>query len=613
MDYFKDNMKCLQKNKKSLYQAIENSKNNLMNNNSVMVKSIDTRSQDKALVVEREGKKCRLNSSYYPLEEASCWAEQYNFDSIQLIIAMFGLGNGLFAREILRNYGSDFSFIIYEPSKEVFLHAIENYDLTDLMENPRIDIIIDGVNDLEFEEALRRFVDWSNINSLHLIYHPHYEKIFLDQCNYFNEKIKSYRTTQVVNQNTAAFLGKVITQNSIYNMKHLPSSNISTDFYNVFPKNLPAIIVGAGPSLDKNIEELKRVKGKAVIFATDTSLKYLFAHNIFPEFIVTLDAKKSMHHFMDERCKNINLLCSIESNTQLLDSHPNKLIFFNVGRYMEKFYKDMNIDILDYSSGGSVSTACFSLCANLGFTKIILIGQDLAYQGDVTHAGGVIVNANHSGEKTLMVMGNDGTMVRSRYDWYTYILWFNHAVAVCKEEGIEVINATEGGAKIDGVKLMTLSDAVEEYCNNEEDIDGIINTIDQKPNREIKENFIEFINKGITDCDFIYEKSVEAINICNKLIRKVKLNQINNKENQALVNKISKLNNEIQEKAVYDLIDDYILDITTFQLGELNSISKTEEDNQINVYQRSIVIYTGVRDASKEVKQQLENVINNLE
>ena len=61
---------------------------------------------------------------------------------------------------------------------------------------------------------------------------------------------------------------------------------------------------------------------------------------------------------------------------------------------MSKLYNKYKKDFPNYNVGGSVATAAFNVCLLLKFNRIILIGQDLAYSGDVTHAGGVTNNVN---------------------------------------------------------------------------------------------------------------------------------------------------------------------------------------------------------------------------
>ena len=53
-------------------------------------------------------------------------------------------------------------------------------------------------------------------------------------------------------------------------------------------KGVPAIIVGAGPSLDKNINLLGRAQGHSLILASDAALKPLLSQGVLPSVVVSL-------------------------------------------------------------------------------------------------------------------------------------------------------------------------------------------------------------------------------------------------------------------------------------------------------------------------------------
>jgi len=608
---YENNLYCIKNNRENLYKQI--CSYDIENNSSecIQVESVDTRDGNKAISIKKEGNTYRFNSLYNPRAEAVKWLEQFSFDNLKMVISMFGLGNGIFAREVIKKIGTNDIIIVYEPSYLIFEHVMKNYDLGDILQNPQIIIIVKGQNDYEFENALNKNIDWSNINSQKVLYHPQYDIIFEESYHDFLEKLKSHVTLQIVNQNTAKSLGEVITRNTIHNMKYILSSNTITDYDKVFPAEATAIIVGAGPSLDKNIDELKRAKGKSVIFATDTSLKYLFAHNIIPDYVVTLDSQKSMVHFSDERWKTINLLCSIESNPILISSHKARKTFYNTGKYLENFYQSIGKKQIKYTSGGSVATACFSFCANIGFRKIVLIGQDLAYRGEETHAGGIIKNARNTGINTLFVEDIYGNMIKTRHDWHSYILWFNDAIQKCKEYGIEVIDATEGGAKLNGATIMTLAEAVDQYCNIKVGCEEIDQSMEAKLEKDSSYLFENYIAESIKDLSSIENKSAEACVICTKLVKAVQFNQLESDANQVLINKIAKINDFIQKKAVYCLIDEFILSVTAEQLGEINTLTEDKRLNQINTFKKSIIVYDAVRDAACKIKPLLENVFDN--
>ena len=47
-------------------------------------------------------------------------------------------------------------------------------------------------------------------------------------------------------------------------------------------------------------------------------------------------------------------------------------------------------------------------------------------------------------------------------DYKMYLDWFNYYIAGC--EGIHVMNATEGGAKIENTEIINLKDAIDREC-----------------------------------------------------------------------------------------------------------------------------------------------------
>lgn len=601
MKYYDNNIECLKKNHYALYNMIQECHDEEQYKD-IIVQSISTRDGNRALQLEKDSAIYRLNSLYKPVEEANKWISQYKFNNLDIVICMFGLGNGIFLREVMNKIQNQGTIIIYEPSLSIFLHVINNYDIYDILNSNNISIVIKGVNTQELKSLLNEYIDWINMNFQMQFVHPQYDVIFRNEYNDFMKVLQEHNTAQIMNRNTASFLGKAVSRNTICNLKYISDSNITSDLLSKFPQEIPAIIVGAGPSLDLNINELKKAKGESVIFATDSSLKYLFAHDIIPDFVVTLDALKSEVHFKDERWREVPLLCSIESKSTIVDVHRGKKVFYNIGKYLESTYLDCGKNLLRYSTGGSVTTACFSICANLGFKRIVLIGQDLAYKGDYTHAGNVTSNVRGNGINTLLVKDIYGNMVKTRYDWNSYIQWFNEAMPICKEHNIEVIDATEGGAFIEGTKIMRLSEVIHKYCNIPIDCSTIIEEMNPTFSESEKALFKKNQIKAMDDLLTIENEVMKAYTYCDRLIKATKKNQLESYANQSLIKEITKINNSIKSQPVYYLIDDYILDVTTSQLSKINEGTDDLQTNQFNVYTRAKDIYKAIADAAKELQ-----------
>ena len=86
-------------------------------------------------------------------------------------------------------------------------------------------------------------------------------------------------------------LQMLMQENILCNAKYVIKGYKTRQFVDVIPRNIPAIIVAAGPSLNKNILELKRLKGRAFIIAVDTAIKPLLNAGIIPDMYAVVDGK----------------------------------------------------------------------------------------------------------------------------------------------------------------------------------------------------------------------------------------------------------------------------------------------------------------------------------
>lgn len=611
MNYFNKNISIIKKERKYLYENIENQLLDKNKYTSDIVTSILAKNGEMVVTYNSEGTLYRLNSIYNPSEEARKWAEQFNFNNINIITVMFGLGNGIFVREILKNLGEEDILIIYEPSIDIFMHVLNNYDISDILENVRVSITVEEINPLEFTTVLNNYVTWTNLCSQVKCIHPQYDKLFGVSYNTFKNALKDIEIRERVNKNTEAFWGELMSENVFKNLKYIKGSNTLEDLKGLISNNVPAIIVSAGPSLDKNISELKKAKNRSVIFAVDTALKYLLQQNIIPDFVVTLDANKSMIHFTDERFSTIPLLCKYTSNPKVLDLHTGRKIFFYNDIFTGTIYESLGKEQLYNNVGGCVATAAFAICVGLNFKRIVLVGQDLCYQGDVTHAGQVIKNPyGIANDNKMIIKDIYGNNVGTRHDWYTYILWFQDAIKSLID--IEVIDATEGGAFIEGTKIIDLEYVIAQYCSTDFYIDSILNELEPVGNDNEITIVNQYLKSALKDLEVISQYSKECSEICDKLILAAKRESLNSYSSQEMINKISKYNNIMSEMPIEIIINDYISKTSTIYLDDINKLSEDVIDNQVRVYTKSKEIYKSMDKAANILTPLLELAIDNI-
>lgn len=254
-------------------------------------------------------------------------------------------------------------------------------------------------------------------------------------------------------------------------------------------KNVPAFIVGAGPSLGKNGELLADAAKKGIVFAVNSSALALARRGVTPQVVAcmeSIDLSKLLAQvpYIDDVVRAFSLT-----------AHPRTL---RTGKgpllpVYEGLPQLTPLLSLGQAPGlavcGSVSTLAFSLAQRLGCSPIVLVGQDLAYTDGLTYASGtpyegsrVNVSADgtsleHERSATLLATNGDLTVkeplqrvpawgghgtVASTIGFSAVRSWLELAADVLAHECPEqrVVNASEGGAHIEGFEESTLADVL---------------------------------------------------------------------------------------------------------------------------------------------------------
>jgi hypothetical protein len=606
--YDQSNMQAMQNGKKTLYNLINQKEQH--DEEDIAVTSVSTKTNALAIEVKQLGNHIRLNSKYDPIQEAQRWASQYQAKNLDTVVTMFGMGNGIFLRELINHLKQYHYIVVYEPSYAIFSHAIENYSLEDIFLNEKVLLVVRGINDYEYPYFLSRIVTWMNIYSQINCYHPGYEKLFQNSYKYYENTIQDNNFTCMISKNTMDKIGKNLVSNSISNIVYIKNSITFWDLKERLPKDIPVIIVSAGPSLNRNVEILKQAKGKSIIMAVDKAYLTLLRHDIEPDFVVHLDAVKPLSSCGNKVGFTTPLLCLLEGSQQILNNHAGRKVIYECSGFMRRIYKIFGHDIMEVTSGGSVSTSAFALCALARFKRIVLVGSNLAYDGGVSHAGAEYTTFQKNDKLELYVEDIAGNKIRTRYDWYTFLRWYESAIM--QMEDFDVINATEVGANIKGARNMTLQEVVDLFCTTEinclEIVQGMEPTFDEKGIQYIK----EYLHTASEDLEEIQSKVKRIISDCSKLITDIKLNHNYAAAGKRFLKNITEANTFIEGKDVSSLINQFILSAGTDDIEQLYFMTNDEKKDEIISYTTTEKIYQNILEACDFIRPLVDQVVQNL-
>lgn len=263
-------------------------------------------------------------------------------------------------------------------------------------------------------------------------------------------------------------------ENRLLNFKHYCNHPGIKDFIktsNGVYERVPAIIVSSGPSLDKNVHLLKKYQKNALILSCDGSYTTLVKHDIKPHFIGSVERiYKTYDVFYRHRefDKEVLLVAPAVVRNEIV----NKFVGNTISLFKDKDSFGILMDQMSLGSkgtmwcGSSVAHLLFSFADTIGCDPIILIGQDLSFNMEgISHADdSEVKEIKQVNEAKVWLKGNYAEKVPSTPIWEKFLITFREMIA---QSNKLVINATEGGAYIEGTQIDLLNNVLEKYCSRE--------------------------------------------------------------------------------------------------------------------------------------------------
>ncbi len=409
--------------------------------------------------------------------------------SFSEVVVLVGAGLGETLIETLKASGPGAYILLVEADISIFKKLLEGFNLSEYLSDPRAGISV-GENpvDAVMVRLEEQFGVFTRPN-FQVIKHSVALSCFPEYYARIDSILEKQKRMAGNNLETISRLSGLWQKNIFENMPYILSSPGIRHMFGKM-KNIPAIIVAAGPSLDKNCRWLEKAGSSMVIISVDTSLKTLLKNNVRPHFVVSLDALlENYSHLHEADSSGYTLVVNPVTYPMILKEQEGPMLVTSYSeplvRWLEKFTGDMGVNV----TGGSVATSAFDFARRMGCSPIILTGQDLAFTGGRTHSsggskeelvysslGGPATYSNlHSNaidyEHRSQLDGNLGHRLESSDKMNAWKAWFEIQI---QKYSVKCVNATEGGAEIEGALKLCLQEAVREYGGGKTDIDGIM-------------------------------------------------------------------------------------------------------------------------------------------
>ncbi|MDF3065120.1 MAG: hypothetical protein K0R38_721 [Polyangiaceae bacterium] len=395
-------------------------------------------------------------------------------DSAYLV---FGLGLGHTARAL--RAVTDAPIMIYEPDPGIMRRALE-VGPSDLGAFP----IVCTAHDLT--QLWPSF--GGNRDHVTLISTPGYVGVYDREDRDLREAVTQLVQRRSVNDATHRIRAREWISDVLENLELLCDSPFFLGLAEKY-KDVPAFIVGAGPSLGKNAELLADAAKKGIVFAVNSSAQSLARRGVTPQVVacmesIDLSTLLEQVPYLDDVVRAF----SMTAHPKTLRTGKGPLLPVYEG--LPQFTPLVGLGKANgLAVCGSVSTLAFSLAQRLGCSPIVLVGQDLAYTDGQAYAAGtpyegskVALSADgqsivHQRSATLHAVsglkieqeplreatawGGSGT-VFSTIGFSAVRNWLELAADVLAHDRPDqrLVNATEGGARVTGFEELRLADVL---------------------------------------------------------------------------------------------------------------------------------------------------------
>ncbi|ALF48274.1 motility associated factor glycosyltransferase family protein [Campylobacter concisus] len=501
----------------------------------------------------------------------------------------YGLGNGILYKALAKNETHK-KIIVVEPELEIIHLVLNIIDISNELKNEQIILFYS-----EFATYAQFYylVSHSDLDiyakTYSLIIHSNYYDNFADDYIKINKNITRAFSQNVVSHGNSIDDLLIGTKQHIENLPHMLTNYCYTNLVKKRHGLMDtAIIVSTGPSLDKQLETLKKFAPYVSIISVDASYPILARNGIKPDYVTSIERMIPTSTFFEKKHPRFDddinfIVASVTHNQTVKNILPRRLVLTMRPQQEEKMFRLNKYGYLGV--GHSCANMAYQLAYVLGHKNIIFIGQDLAFGKDgASHAKGHTIAQPDENLYTI-AYGGKGE-VRTTYVWMLFKNQFENDIEQAKLEDIKSYNCTEGGARINGAIEKPFLEVINELCKGKK--------VKNLPN--IKKDSDKVANKNLSKAYEVIRNKIRVQTQAKEKIEKVFLEltpkidnfmilrdkgEINTKHFKELVgisNKIDKLKNCISHKKYMRYIENIFVISTYHQELELAKVSVAPSD-----------------------------------
>jgi hypothetical protein len=401
------------------------------------------------------------HSSYDPRRESARFFNDLKLEEAD-VICQFGWGLGYGAEALRRRTKPSARILIFEPNDEFLRLSRSCFEDDPVWRDPRFQFVSGDSVCQFFSHNLP--VWCQETDKILWVEWPPAVKLYGPLLDELKQTFRSYLRDRAANLLTHFQNGRMYFENVIRNFQYLGDADLGS-LLGKF-QNHPLVIVSAGPSLDRNVRELRGIEDYCLIVAVDTALRPLLEAGVTPHAVIIADPTElNARHVVGALPKETFLIAEQGVHSSAMAGAARRFLF-GLGLFPDLLFAKFGVQRTRLNVWGSVATAALDFACQSGAGTVILAGQDFGYSWNRDYA-------RHTIFDFMAVDPDKEPEILARDIWNRDIPTSENLVAyrdffvrrMKSEPRIRFINATEGGILTEAAEILSLRDALYQSCS----------------------------------------------------------------------------------------------------------------------------------------------------
>ena len=570
-----------------------------------------------------------LASKRRPVSEGEKLARSIDHEEIALVgVEGFGLGHHCPA--LLSHLGELGVVVCYEPDTTLLRRVLSRIDYTPLFNTGRFYLVCDPDDAVRCNEVMAGNEALVGLG-VKLLSHPPSKQRLSDTSDRFGQTLTTALRAARTHVVTTLANARVSFRNAIMNLDHYLRTAGVAELHNACAGRA-AIVVSAGPSLEKNLRLLQdpSVRERFVIVAVQTVLRPMLAMGIRPHFVAALDYHEVSGRFYEgltaEDVEGVRLIAEPKANPVILDAFPGEVVCPSDDTLDRLLAEALQRERGELPAGATVAHLCYSFARYLGCDPVILIGQDLGFSDGQYYANGAAIHDVWGSElgphRTLEMLEWErvarmrahlhrrqdvfGNPIYSDEQMCSYLAQFEQMFKNDTARGLRVIDASEGGVRKQGAEIMTLREAIDRYGKGGEVPGGH----GQKSTEPVGAGVFNRLDALVADCSTIERLSTDSIGTLREMLD----HQSDQRRVGRLIERVNKAKDEVMGlRDAFSLIESVnqvavLRRLRRDRIIKLRSEHADPMERQRLQIERDITNVEWTRDAAGSVGEQLRSL-----